>query len=305
MRKQTLQIWLRELRPAFFTASVIPVLVGTACAYAAAGTFDPLLFALALAAMVCLHAGANIANDYFDHLSGNDPLNKTPTPFSGGSRLIQQHLLSPRAVLAGSIAFLIAATAIGAVIVLLTKSIFLLALGITGLLGGFFYTAGPLRLGYRRLGEIAIAFLFGVLPVYGAFYLQTARHNAAPLVPGALVAIHIFLVIFINEFPDAPADAAADKHTLVVTLGPKPAAALYVTLLLAGYIIAAIAALLLPEMFTPALLYLLTAPLAVAVIISLKRRLPAGPDSTSPNRLTILLHLATGLMLMAGFLLQR
>ena len=79
-------IWLRELRAPFFTASIIPVLVGTALAYATAGIFQPLLFILALLAIVSLHAGANMANDYFDHLSRNDWINRNVTPFS---RLVQ------------------------------------------------------------------------------------------------------------------------------------------------------------------------------------------------------------------------
>ena len=88
-----LSIALRELRAPFFTASIIPVLVGTALAYAAKGIFNPLLFTLATITMIFLHAGANMANDYFDHLSGNDWGNRNPTPFSGGSQLIQQGLI--------------------------------------------------------------------------------------------------------------------------------------------------------------------------------------------------------------------
>ena len=59
-------------RPQFLTASVSPVLVGSSLGFAIAGTFNWPLFLLALFGMMALHAGANIANDYFDSLSGND-----------------------------------------------------------------------------------------------------------------------------------------------------------------------------------------------------------------------------------------
>jgi 1,4-dihydroxy-2-naphthoate octaprenyltransferase len=302
MARLKLTIWLRELRAPFFTASIVPVLVGTAAAFAATGTFQPMLFLLALSAIVCLHAGANMANDYFDHASGNDPLNTNPTAFSGGSRLIQQQLLSPRAVLTAALVALALGAAIGCVLVLLTKSVFILALGLAGLFGGYFYTAGPLRLGYRTAGELVIALLFGVLPVCGAYYLQTHRLAPAALWSGSLIGLLIFLVILVNEFPDADADRAAGKKTLVVLLGQKRAAHLYKTLLVAGYALAGLSLFVLSDAAVAAALYLLTLPIALVALKQLNRDIHTGGSTI--NRITILLHLAAGLMLTAGFLLS-
>ena len=187
-------IWFRQLRAPFFTASIVPVLVGSIAGFVTADAFEPALFTLALVGMMCLHAGANIANDYFDHLSGNDRANKNPTPFSGGSRLIQLGLLSPRAVLIGSWVFLAAAVLTGTIILLITKSTLILVLGLAGLLGGYFYTANPVRLGYRGFGEIIIAFLFGIGPVYGSYFLQTGQLDLMPLAPAIIVSLLIFLV---------------------------------------------------------------------------------------------------------------
>ncbi|MHC4239825.1 MAG: UbiA family prenyltransferase, partial [Planctomycetota bacterium] len=147
-------------RPKFLTASAAPVLVGSALGYAAADTFSPVLFILALLAIMALHAGANMANDYFDHLSG-------------GSRFIQQGVLSPKAILLAALVALTTGSIIGLIIVLLTQSLFILVVGLIGLLGGFFYTAPPLRLGYRGIGEFVIAILFGLLPVCASYHLQT------------------------------------------------------------------------------------------------------------------------------------
>lgn len=304
MNKSKLIIWLRELRAPFFTASIIPVLVGAAVAYATKGVFDPILFSLALLAMVCLHAGANMANDYFDHLSRNDWINRNLTPFSGGSQLIQQDLLSPKAVLTAAWIALTIGAITGLVIVLLTKSVFLLALGLTGLLGGYFYTADPIRLGYRAAGELVIALLFGLLPVYGSYYLQTASFDLAPLFPGILIAILIFLVILINEFPDVQADREVNKKTLVVLFGDIIAARVYKTALLTGYVIAALAIAFLPDMTLPALFYLLTLPIAVIAIKFLKRDVLDKSGGYSVNQLTILLHLIAGLLLSMGFVIS-
>jgi len=101
-RPGKLRIWLREIRAPFLVASAVPVIVGSAAAFAATGTFHPWLAALALIGTVLLHAAANVANDFFDHRSGNDAANHNLTPFSGGSRTIQEGMLTPRAVLTGA-----------------------------------------------------------------------------------------------------------------------------------------------------------------------------------------------------------
>src|SRR4030042_2019674 len=249
--KSKLLIFFLASRPKFLTASAAPVLVGTALAFAATGAFSLQLFVLALLATMFLHSGANIANDYFDHPARNDCLNKNPTPFSGGRSYIQEGILSPKATLILALTALTIGAGLGIYIVYLTRSVFILILGLIGLLGGFFYTAPPLRLGYRCLGEPAIAFLFGILPVYGSFYLQTQVLDnipcsvwLTPLVPAVIVGILIFLVIFINEFPDVPADAAVNKRTLVVRFGVPVSVWIYRIALAASYLITAVGILL-------------------------------------------------------------
>src|SRR5262245_54292132 len=88
--------WLIALRPVSFTASVIPVLVGTAIA--AEDEFHPLLFVLALLESVAIHAGTNLVNDYFDHIKGTDNEESL-----GQSGVIQRGILSARTVLIGGI----------------------------------------------------------------------------------------------------------------------------------------------------------------------------------------------------------
>ena len=304
MKNMKLSVWVRQLRAPFFIASIIPVVVGTALAYSTANVFNPALFVLALVGVVALHAGANIANDYFDHTSGNDWLNNNVTPFSGGSQLIQQGLLQPQSVLiAAWLALSIGALA-GIVILLLVKSLFILVLGIVGLTGGYFYTASPFRLGYKSAGELIIGLLFGVLPVYGAYYLQTRTIDLTPMAPGIIVAMLIFLVILINEFPDAPADSAVSKKTLVVILGEKRAVWIYRAVLVGTYCVAAITILIFKVMVLAGLLYFITLPLAAVALKSLNRDVLQKSGRHDSNKLTFLLHLAGGVMLSLGFLLS-
>ena len=98
------RVVVRELRAEFLTASVIPVLLAGAVVHFETALFDWPLFLLTLFGAAFLHIGTNVINDYFDHLSGNDPVNiRYIRPFTGGSRLIQDKLLTPKAVLTTSL----------------------------------------------------------------------------------------------------------------------------------------------------------------------------------------------------------
>jgi 1,4-dihydroxy-2-naphthoate octaprenyltransferase len=311
--KSKLFILFLASRPKFLVASAAPVLVGSALGFATAGTFSPHLFILALLAIMALHAGANMANDYFDHTSRNDWLNQNPTPFSGGSRFIQHGILSPKTILLLALLALTAGAAIGIVIVLLTRSVFILILGLIGLLGGFFYTAPPVRLGYRSVGEPVIALLFGLLPVYGSYYLQTQTIDIIPLIPAVIVGILIFLVILVNEFPDVAADAAVNKRTLVVRFGISASVWIYRTALVTSFLVAAVATLIYRPFVFAGLFYLLTLPIAI-VAIKIKAAnkedlLKLGSTSSlqagqyRASQLTVLLHILGSLALAVGFII--
>jgi 1,4-dihydroxy-2-naphthoate octaprenyltransferase len=306
MRIQTLSselsILLRASRPQYLGASVAPVLVGSALGYAVAGSFDAGLFVLAVLAIMALHAGANVVNDYFDHLSRNDWVNQNPTPFSGGRQFIQKGILSPKATLLAGLGYLAIGAGIGLVIVALSRSAFVLGIGVAGVLGAFFYTAGPFRLGYRGVGEIVIGFLFGILPVYGSYYLQARSIDVLPLLPALIVAILIFLVILVNEFPDLPADRQVNKRTMVVVLGIPACVLVYRAALVASYL-AAVAMLLHGTTFFGGFFYLLTLPIALFALRAANPQDLATPGLYRANQLTILLHNVGSLTLAAGLLI--
>jgi 1,4-dihydroxy-2-naphthoate octaprenyltransferase len=293
-------IWFRELRAKFFAASVTPVFVGAAAAYAASGKFDLFIFSLTVLGMLLLHAGANVSNDYFDHVSGNDTANPKDSPFSGGSRVIQQGLLTPRAVLTGALIFFALGAVVGLYLAWYTHSLFILALVLIGLFGGFFYTAPPLRLGYSTLGALANGLCFGPLPAYGAYYLQTRSLDGIVLVPGLLCGILLALVLLVNGFPDELADRRANKRTVVVTLGVRAAAYVFHWTLLGTYLLALIGAFFWRATLPAAAAYLLTLPLTVVTLRYLDQDIPDHPDSYRVNRSMLQMHLLGSAALAVG-----
>ena len=296
-------VYFLAVRPAFLTASAAPVLVGSAVGFATASTFSVSLFLLALFATVLIHCGANVANDYYDHLSGNDQANKKPTPFSGGCRFIQNGIMSPKATLIESVILLAAGATLGIVILAMTRSVLILILGLAGLLGGFFYTAKPIKLCYRTLGEVTIAFLFGILPVCGSYYLQAGQIDFHVIPAALIVALLIFLIILINEFPDIGPDGSVGKKTLVVRFGVPVCVILYRAALILTYLIAAASLFLDRVMLYAAIGYLLTFPLGVSVFGLANAKQLTGLKDLRVNARTIALHATGALALTIGFIL--
>ena len=127
-------------------------------------------FLLALLGGVLIHLGLNMANDLFDDASGADAANVTPTPFSGGSRVIQYGLVSRRGVLVAATSCYVAGVAIG-----LGPGraagwglLWIGAVGVAISLA-YFGPAAPPRA--PRLGEVVTALGFGPVTTLGTYYV--------------------------------------------------------------------------------------------------------------------------------------
>jgi 1,4-dihydroxy-2-naphthoate octaprenyltransferase len=99
----------------------------------------------------------------------------------------------------------------------------LLIIGIAGILCGYFYSAPPLRLGYRGLGELAVGVGLGVLPVVGSYLVQTHQHSVKALLVSLPLALAVIAILWVNEIVDHEPDRAARKRTLVVLVGLRTA----------------------------------------------------------------------------------
>jgi 1,4-dihydroxy-2-naphthoate octaprenyltransferase len=235
IRPRLAPFWLalRTTRLPFLSATAVPVLLGIAVA-ASDGAFTWWTALLTLIGASFAHLGINVTNDVFDTLSGADEANTTPTMYSGGSRVAVYELVSVRGLLWTALALFGAAAAIGLLLVAVTQSMTLLWIGIAGIAVGVAYTAPPLKLVYRGLGEIAVAIGFGPIMLLGAYVVQTGRLAWEPFLLSFVPGILIALILYVNEIPDRRSDAEAGKRTLPVRLAPSTVRA--------GYLVAAIAA---------------------------------------------------------------
>lgn len=221
-------------RPAFLSVTLAGCLIGLAAAHADGVALDGLrAFATVLFALLA-HAGANVLNDYHDALSGADDANTQRIyPFTGGSRFIQNGVLTTRQT--ALFAYALLAPVIPAGLWLAVGSgAGLLAIGLAGLLLAWAYSAPPLQLASRGLGEFAVAACW-LLVVLGADYVQRGAFAWTPFAAGLSFALLVANLLFINQFPDRFGDEAAGKRTLVVRLGADTAKWGYFAIALVAY----------------------------------------------------------------------
>ena len=248
-------------RPKFFTASVLPVLVGFAWGARAGGEIDALVVVLAVLATVAVHAASNVFNDVGDDLNGSDVANQSLIhPFTGGSRMIQNQVLTRSQMFYLSLVLFGLGTVIGAVLVAL-KGLTVLWFGLAGIALGVLYSMPVVQLMGRGLGEVAIAVAFGLLPVVGAAWLATGRFDAPVWYLALAVGLWVAAILQINEVPDIEADASAGKRNIAVRFGARGAAIAYFLMQLGAFALIAMLALTnqlpLAIVAVPAVLFLL------------------------------------------------
>jgi 1,4-dihydroxy-2-naphthoate octaprenyltransferase len=286
-----LRSWFMALRPVSFTASVIPVLVGTAIA--AEYEFDALLFALALFGSIALHAGTNLVNDYFDHVKGTDNEESL-----GPSGVIQRGILSPRAVFTGGIVCFAVGAAIGLIITALVGWP-VLALGLASILAGYFYTASPFSLAYRGLGEVVVFVFMGPVIVMGAYYVQVERFTWEAFIASLPIGLLVAAILHANNVRDIDNDRKNGKWTLAALAGRPLADYEFIALTIGAYAVVIVMTITGSAPWT-ILLTLVSLPLAMQLV----RTEMAARSARALNGVlagTAGLHMVFGALLALGF----
>lgn len=232
-------------RVPFTSASIFPMLA-IAAFYAGLGDglFSVTSLLLAVFGVLLLHLSSNVFNDYFDVSDGTDEANNEyfqpgGAAITGGSRAIELGIITLNKTKTVATSLLLASLLVAGFLFYNIYQVTgatsnvegALAVGLSGLFLGYFYTARPLRLVARRgLGELAIFLAFGPLLTLGTGYAISAEtivflssefYMLLSLgVPFGFLTTNI---LYINQFPDAESDAKTGKNHLVVTLGKKAA----------------------------------------------------------------------------------
>ncbi|NJD26257.1 MAG: prenyltransferase [Betaproteobacteria bacterium] len=221
-------------RPAFLSVTLAGCLIGLATAHGSGVPIDAAKAVLTVVFALVAHAGVNVVNDYYDALSGADAANDGRLfPFTGGSRFIQNGVIGPRETGLFGYALLLSVIPPGLWLAWHSAP-GLLLIGLAGLGVGWAYSAPPLKLMCRGVGEFAIIAAW-LLVAIGADFVQRGAFAWTPVLAGLPFALLVANILYINQFPDRVADAHAGKRTAVVRLGARRARWGYLAIVLIAY----------------------------------------------------------------------
>lgn len=240
------QSWISAARIRTLPLSISGILVGSSIAVAQ-GEFHAVIFSLALATTLGLQVLSNFANDYGDFVKGTDNEDRI-----GPKRALQSGLITKKdmlmgMVLTGVVTFLFAVALI--YIAFGDKSTFyaliFFLLGLAAIIAAVKYTVGNSAYGYKGLGDLFVFLFFGIVGVYGCYFLYSLEWDWHVLLPSFTIGLLSAGVLNLNNMRDRISDEKAGKNTLVVKIGPEKAKKYHYIL-----IIAAVASMVLFSAFT-------------------------------------------------------
>jgi len=178
-------------------------------------------------------------------------------------------------------------------------------LGVSGIICGWFYSKPPLRWVSRGLGEVFIAYSFGLLAVNAGFYIQASKFNILAFFVSLPIACSVANIILINEYPDYQADKEAGKNNLLVRIGKEKGAFVYAVLVICAgvsFYLALVKGLAAQCLFFYLPVFITAAILAFFMLKSgyLKKLLLEKMCA-----MTILVNLGTSLSCILGLLIKR
>ncbi len=227
--------YILATRPPFLSVTFVAALIGLATAYASGVVVNAATGTMTVVFALVAHAGINVLNDYYDALNGTDAINTERVfPFTGGSRFIQNGVLTMRETAVFGVLLLALVIAAGLWLTYVSAS-GLIWIGAAGLIVGWTYSAPPLKFNSRGLGEPCVWAGFALIAV-GADFVQRGSLSMFPLIAVTGYALLVTNILYINQFPDRRADEAVGKHHWVVRLGVARARWGYPVIAAAAYL---------------------------------------------------------------------
>ncbi|HPL64327.1 MAG TPA: prenyltransferase [Syntrophales bacterium] len=294
-----IRIWFRAVRFHYVPPSILPAVLCSLIAWKRSQAMDAVAFALVVLGVTLNHFGINMLNDACDFRNRVDLPDREKNPYTGGSGILAEGFLSPGALAAASALCFLATAAIG-IYLALTKGWPVLAIGLFGLFCSIFYTAPPVKFGYRGFGEAALLVNFGPTIGLGAYYVQTGTFSFEAFLISLVLGFMMWSMIILNEIPDYEDDRNGNKWNLVARFGRKKAITFFVCGLAASYGIL-IAAALFGVAPASILLALAGVPLALKTIRLLKKHYLDAMRLAPANLSMIRVHLFTGIALIAAY----
>lgn len=227
--------WLKAFRLRTLPLAFSSVITGTAIAIHI-GSFDWIIFTLALTTTLFLQILSNLANDYGDAQKGTDNENRV-----GPKRSIQSGAINKLQMKRAIVVFIFLSLCSGLVLVFYaTRKISFLypllfiTVGLLSILAAIKYTAGKGAYGYKGLGDLFVFIFFGLVGVIGTAVLYVHDFYFSMILPAISIGCFSAAVLNLNNMRDFENDKACCKNTLVVKLGISKSKKYHLAILICG-----------------------------------------------------------------------
>jgi len=287
------------MRVPFLILTPACVALGVGTAVWTTGHVRALDVAIVLIGALAAHISVNALNEYFDFKSGLD-FQTQRTPFSGGSGTLPQRPDYARKALAtGLISFAI--TALVGVYFLRLRGLWLLPLGLAGLLLIAVYTVWITRKALLCL--IAPGLGFGPFMVLGTNFALTGQYTWTALVASLVPFFLVSDLLLLNQFPDVEPDRRVGRAHLPIIAGRRVSSVVYGAFLLLAYV-AIVLGVLSAYLPRASLAGLLTIVLAVPAAIGAYRYAEDVRKLVPYMAANVAVNILTPLLMAAGLLLS-
>jgi 1,4-dihydroxy-2-naphthoate octaprenyltransferase len=210
------KIWFQAARPKTLMASIGPVLIGLALAYSFNNKINIFIAIITLITALLLQVGTNYANDYIDAAKGTDNEDRLGPTRAAASGLLSIDEMKKGTLYVFIISFLFS------IILMFHGGLPIVLISIFSIIAAYCYTGGPFPLSYNGLGELAALIFFGIVAVWGTFYLQIKEYNYVPVLVGLGPGFIAAAIMAINNLRDRESDRKVGKKTLAVQMGEEP-----------------------------------------------------------------------------------
>ena len=284
-------------RANFLPLTVVIVVANLSAAFYSHRAFSITSAGMVLIGALLLHASVNAFNNYFDYRSMIDS-RTAKTPFSGGVDILVKGEMKGSSALLVAVICLVIAGVIGTYFLMLFFYP-LLPLVVYGTIAIVLYT--PILSRIHGVSEIIAGSGFGVMGL-GTYVTQTGNVDLVGLVVFVPITILVGLLLFLNEFPDVEADRIGGRKHLVILMGKRRSAILYVIATAATYlsIVYSVVVGIAP---ISVLIALLSLPLAYKACRIVMRECENTSKLVPALGLNVIMILATILLLGVGFLI--
>ncbi len=192
---------------------------------------------LALLTTLFLQILSNFANDYGDGIKGSDQFRET------NDRMVQSGKISKEEMKKGIILISVLGFFSGLLLIFFSfpledtyKILLFLVLGVLSIVAAIKYTVGRSAYGYHGLGDLFVFIFFGIVGVFGSFFLFTQEINLLT-VPGSLyIGSLSCAVLNLNNMRDIENDIKSKKQTFAVLLGKKKSKIYHYILIITAFI---------------------------------------------------------------------